>query len=61
MQIEYVTHASLKLTGRKTLLLDPFYFFDPTAAEWMCHYRTSLRGPSSRALRCRGFSPATRR
>ncbi len=38
MDIEYVTHASLRLAGQKTLLLDPFYFLDDTFASWVCHY-----------------------
>ena len=39
MQIEYVTHASLlvRSSGFK-LLTDPFYFFDPFVASFMCHY-----------------------
>ena len=38
MKIEYVTHASLRLLGAKSLLIDPFYFFDNAIASWMCHY-----------------------
>jgi len=39
MQIEYVTHASLLVrdSGFK-LLTDPFYFFDPFVASFMCHF-----------------------
>src|SRR4030095_9014393 len=39
MQIEYVTHASLLVrAGNFKLLTDPFYFFDPFVASFMCHF-----------------------
>jgi UDP-MurNAc hydroxylase len=39
MQIEYVTHASLLLrAGNFKLLKDPFYFFDPFVASFMCNF-----------------------
>lgn len=39
MQIEYVTHASLLVrSGKFKLLTDPFYFFDPFVASFMCHF-----------------------
>jgi L-ascorbate metabolism protein UlaG (beta-lactamase superfamily) len=39
MQIEYVIHASLFVRASKcNLLTDPFYFFDPFVASFMCHF-----------------------
>jgi UDP-MurNAc hydroxylase len=39
MEIEYVTHASLRLrTAAGVLLTDPFYFLDPLVEPVMCHF-----------------------
>jgi UDP-MurNAc hydroxylase len=39
VEIEYVTHASLRLTsGGRTLLTDPFYWLDPLPAACMNHF-----------------------
>lgn len=39
MEVEYVTHASLRVgAGGRSLLTDPFYFFDDLARRVMCHF-----------------------
>lgn len=48
MNIEYVTHASIKVdTGDEVLLLDPFYFFDDFMGSFMCHFPPSDLSPES--------------
>lgn len=48
MNIEYVTHASMKVdTGDDVLLLDPFYFFDDFMGSFMCHFPPRQLTPES--------------
>lgn len=48
MDIEYVTHASFKLdNGNKTLLVDPFYFFDEFLGSFICHFPPRELTPES--------------